>query len=442
MLRDIEQGKCVLRAPDWSNPEATLRKQWYKLKVNGIIDKLGEAACLAYHLDVAAQNGVSEEVAVRAAHRTRYNTDTRHVDLRQFVAGAKAITRYEYAAPCPKCGGKDRFHLRQGSDGWRCFCRQCTGADHWMDPIEFLRWRDGLDFKSACEKLALPTMRQAPRPPVKPLKRAPDPRLTVIAKHIKRPPLAYLQSRGISESTAKRAKLGWSAGRSVDGIYVPRGLTIPCWHDGQVAYIKVRTDDGYRQVKGGLPAPYCARSEGAHAIVVETELDALMLADRCEQLEAPIAIFATGSVSWNLDAAPRLRARYQLWTAFDNDDAGLAAARKWRQPRLEYKGKDIGEVYERAGWQGIDDILRQVAPIKGYADRLIDNLGNLGKVEVNGKVIDTGELELLFEGRWNDVDGYKAMVKAALHNVQAPFTVLHTDSQGERRRARYVRTRD
>jgi 5S rRNA maturation endonuclease (ribonuclease M5) len=50
-------------------------------------------------------------------------------------------------APCPVCGGKDRFYVRKdGSYG----CRQCGASGR--DNVDFFRWIDGLDFKGLARK--------------------------------------------------------------------------------------------------------------------------------------------------------------------------------------------------------------------------------------------------------------------------------------------------
>lgn len=61
----------------------------------------------------------------------------------------------EWAGPCPKCAGTDRFHLHEDK-GW--FCRQCTGepdgvTGHWHDAIDYIMWRDGRNFIDAYQQL-------------------------------------------------------------------------------------------------------------------------------------------------------------------------------------------------------------------------------------------------------------------------------------------------
>lgn len=46
----------------------------------------------------------------------------------------------EKAGPCPKCGGKDRFHVKQHDGKDFCCCSHCHGRAKWIDGIDFLRW--------------------------------------------------------------------------------------------------------------------------------------------------------------------------------------------------------------------------------------------------------------------------------------------------------------
>lgn len=59
----------------------------------------------------------------------------------------------EWAGPCPRCGGTDRFHVR--ADTW--MCRQCH--PRWSDPIGYLRWLNpGLTFDDAVAQLTSRTL--------------------------------------------------------------------------------------------------------------------------------------------------------------------------------------------------------------------------------------------------------------------------------------------
>lgn len=65
------------------------------------------------------------------------------------------VASREYSGACPRCGGNDRFHVNQDK-GW--FCRYCTGdpdgiTGHWHDAIDYLMWRDNIDFIAAYKRL-------------------------------------------------------------------------------------------------------------------------------------------------------------------------------------------------------------------------------------------------------------------------------------------------
>lgn len=64
------------------------------------------------------------------------------------VTSLRRVGRDEYAGPCPRCGGADRFHA---TAAW-FFCRQCHPGRG--DAIEFLRWQQpGLTFPQAVAQL-------------------------------------------------------------------------------------------------------------------------------------------------------------------------------------------------------------------------------------------------------------------------------------------------
>ena len=83
---------------------------------------------------------ISQTVIDQARQTNLVSVAERYTTLRKEAAK-------EYAGPCPKCGGVDRFHVKP--DGW--FCRQCHPK--FADQIEFVRWADGADFTTAIERL-------------------------------------------------------------------------------------------------------------------------------------------------------------------------------------------------------------------------------------------------------------------------------------------------
>src|SRR5690348_14179572 len=72
------------------------------------------------------------------------------------IAKRKSTTNGgEFASPCPKCGGEDRFvSWPQEGNGGRWLCRGCG---HSGDPIEYLRHFRGLTYPEACAELGLKT---------------------------------------------------------------------------------------------------------------------------------------------------------------------------------------------------------------------------------------------------------------------------------------------
>src|SRR4051794_895914 len=74
----------------------------------------------------------------------------------------------EFAGPCPKCGGHDRFHV---TVDW-FFCRQCH--EKRGDPIEYMRWLQGVGFQEACTLLN--SGLYAPAAPSAPAPREPQPK--------------------------------------------------------------------------------------------------------------------------------------------------------------------------------------------------------------------------------------------------------------------------
>ena len=79
------------------------------------------------------------------------NTTVNLVDLVGQAVPLRHVSGDEYAGPCPKCGGRDRFHVK--ADTWQC--RQCApwGDGKAHDAIGFVMWRDNCTFGEACEAL-------------------------------------------------------------------------------------------------------------------------------------------------------------------------------------------------------------------------------------------------------------------------------------------------
>jgi hypothetical protein len=61
----------------------------------------------------------------------------------------------EYAGPCPRCGGKDRFHVQPNhSLGGRWFCRACGTDGKWGSVIDLVMFIEGVNFREACRRIS------------------------------------------------------------------------------------------------------------------------------------------------------------------------------------------------------------------------------------------------------------------------------------------------
>ncbi len=94
----------------------------------------------------AASKKVSDEQIARA----------KAVDVASLVGGYVTLGKEgprEFSGPCPKCKGTDRFHCT--ATWWTC--RQCgpkhKGAPSRGDAIDFIMWKDKVDFRRAVEIL-------------------------------------------------------------------------------------------------------------------------------------------------------------------------------------------------------------------------------------------------------------------------------------------------
>jgi hypothetical protein len=62
----------------------------------------------------------------------------------------RKVAAREYAGPCPRCGGTDRFRVNVDK-GW--FCRQCYAERNWYDQIDFRAWLFGETWGQAVQHL-------------------------------------------------------------------------------------------------------------------------------------------------------------------------------------------------------------------------------------------------------------------------------------------------
>jgi len=331
----------------------------------------------------------------------------------------------EYAGPCPFCGGRDRFRVQPGAGRW--LCRHCTGGK-WADVIAYIAQRDNLDPKQAaglaeiCKRITGgqlpnrpggqlgPTPAPAYSPPAADWQQAARAVMAECQAALWAPKyhaaLEYLRGRGLTDASIKRFGLGYCAtgkrdiyGRYISGLWVPRGIVIPCEVSAEIWYLKIRllpgvpvicqgcqaemagpgrcscgADNRYRGIKGNRPAAiYNADSlAGADlALICEGEFDAMIahqaLGDVLACVTLGSAVNRPDLASWgHYLIGPRA-----IMAAYDADNPGQAGAASLTAliPKIKRidpppGAKDIAEFAQAGGdlWSWIKPILARLDP--------------------------------------------------------------------------------
>ncbi len=356
------------------------------------------------------------------------------VNLLDLAGNSTALRRVassgggEWAGPCPFCGGRDRFRVQPyHPGGGRWLCRGCTQGV-WRDVIDYgRRLYPGLSFSEVCQRLAggaginaysrnVSHRRSAPlhdRDSSRQLYLPPD---TVWQSAALRaietcerllwgraglPALDYLRHRGLDDGTIRYWRLGFSPGFSLplspsgergaggegsegEGIFISRGVLIPCLGLGEVWYLKIALLPGervrcqgcrqvvparrpcpkcgavnkYRGVKGNRTNAIFGADElrGADlALFVEGEFDAMIA---WQELNDVVAVCTLGSAGNRPDFAvwgALLLPLEDILALYDADRAGQAGLQALQelservQPvHLPAGAKDVNE-YVLAG---------------------------------------------------------------------------------------------
>lgn len=312
----------------------------------------------------------------------------------------------EQYGPCPRCGGDDRFHIRQYQGRDYFFCRKCHPERG--DAIEFLRWLHGVSFAESVQILGgnppvhIKTRLRSSAPiPKTPTYKMPPPAdwqkraVAVIDEchHAIFEPKAakiraYLHGRGITDDHIRQYRLGYCAtgheniyARTIADHYIPRGIIVPTIVNGDVWQIRVRLVNGipfpcsrckqiltqtgecphchaknkYRGVTGGLQGLMNADrvQPGDTVIFCAGEFDAILA-----QAHAPsgVTCVSFGSETTGLDQRWQiaLRPAHDILVCYDNDlegDRGFERIRATlpRAQRVRVPvGKDIGDFFAAA----------------------------------------------------------------------------------------------
>lgn len=270
----------------------------------------------------------------------------------------------EFCSPCPACGGRDRFIVHPAKG--RYWCRACGARG---DVIDYLREHRGMTFRQAAEYAGRPASspagqtgprtqqaaaRSTPTPPPEAWTAQAEKLVTEAHSALVGKParLEWLQTkRGLTRETAERFRLGWierdlyadratwglPAELRADGkpkrLFLPAGLLIPGPDRLRIRRANPGEFGKYYMVPGSSNRPLIIGAdhpaESTGAVIVESELDAILLA---QEIPAPVLIIATGSTSNGPDQAmvEDLTRRPFVLVALDSDKAGGKATwGKW-----------------------------------------------------------------------------------------------------------------
>jgi hypothetical protein len=298
--------------------------------------------------------------------------DTSTIDLVGLIGQNVNLRRvgHEYRGRCPFHNGTSDTSLvvwrEEGSERWCCYAG-CGGGD----ALNWIMKRDDVSFKEALRTLNLSDQaaapaRRAPHLPAPidpPTERWQAEALRFVAHSEQRlwsddytRPLDYMRQRGFTDEALRYARIGYNPHdhyvlreafglptytyedrhgetRGKQSIWLPRGIAIPWFVDGQLWRVFIRrptADPKYYIIPGGSNAMYNADAliPGKPAVLVEAALDALAIHQAAGDIITPVATGTTGarSVKW----IARLAGCTPLLLSFDRDAGGESPTRYWR----------------------------------------------------------------------------------------------------------------
>lgn len=276
----------------------------------------------------------------------------------------------EYAGPCPWCGGTDRFRVWPYSVRPHYWCRQCYQSG---DAIQFMKDWLQLSFGEACYQLGLDPwlegqerqqqfQQTADELPCLEWQSIGNALVQKAQQALWSPlgtdALAYLKSRGLTDETIRKAKLGYvplnASGRWLEFpfeswglkeeeltpaqlqkgcVRVPDGILIPWYESSTLWKLAVKRPGqkmDYGQILGSAEGLYNVDSvqSGVTCMMVEGEIDALSV---YQEVNIGLGCVATGSAT---------RGRLNRWVSllclasdvlqsFDADEGGDDGANWW-----------------------------------------------------------------------------------------------------------------
>lgn len=314
----------------------------------------------------------------------------------------------EYAGPCPKCGGSDRFRCWPDDKGGHgsYWCRQCgIGGDTVQLLVDYVGYSYPEAFKATGRERPQDFRVGTWKPKKTQTEKPFEPKSYETPGEAWREKatafissahdtllgcdsvLKYLHGRGLDLEAVKRFRLGYFPGekgkacmyrpRSAWGLprvkkkngrdkmlWIPRGIVIPSFQNGVTDRIRIRRpkpdlqarkDVKYYIVPGSGMAPMLIDPGQKALVVVESELDGMLVSRHTEKIAGVVAL-GSASAKPGACAFPYLQKTLRILVALDFDQAGIKAwqwwggqfrnARQWPVP----VGKDPGEAFE----QGMD----------------------------------------------------------------------------------------
>lgn len=286
----------------------------------------------------------------------------------------KRKTANEYSSPCPECGGDDCFQSWPETNRW--WCRKCERSG---DPIQYLKDFHNLSFKDAAESVGEVLLERRRKPTVKKKKVVVPPEWSVKADKLvefantellSNPDrLDWLKNdRGLTVETVKHFKLGWletnyyrkRVSWGIEGnkkLFIPSGLVLPLIKE-KTLRIRIRRDQQgdfgkYYVLPGSSSEPFVIRVDSQPAIIVESELDAILL---WQELRNNFTIIAMGSAQIKPDEklTGLLKAAPFIFICLDSDKTGAKQAHNYwlktfdnavRVAIPKKYGKDITEAH-------------------------------------------------------------------------------------------------
>jgi hypothetical protein len=340
--------------------------------------------------------------------KSNYNLLAELPDLKQHG-------RY-WIGPCPFCGGKDRFNIRADGRETLWVCRHCspdgTHGKKYQDVVAYLAMKHNLPLYDASKKrryealeeivkilggnmesvtTAAPVERPAPQPIAPPEWQETAYEIMQICKRdIPAHVMGYLTGpdRLLTKSQLDCWDIGYSRGFEHNGVWVPRGIVIPCFENGLIWYLKIRlvpgdknkcvkcktpftapgvcacgTSNKYRGVTGNRPGLFGAGTlAGATtlAIITEGEFDAMHIWTAINRLgRNDVGVITTGAsshyidpVTWSNSGLLKIQ---RFICLYDNDEAGEKAYQHTSQISARTTrfrlpvGKDVTEFIQRGG---------------------------------------------------------------------------------------------